>query len=129
MNSGKGNGPLLDQDTFQNQRSQQLFDAIDELRRCTPALDLDLPEVLVFSHVCGLTYILIDLVARCYWRSIRREIVLTTEPNGHTISSCRKIMYALSDPDHLSEVYWQPGRQHYLYRAVAERSLSILWIR
>lgn len=47
---------LLDKDAFQNEHSQKLFEAIDELRTCGASRDIELPEVcepcLVIWHKC-----------------------------------------------------------------------------
>lgn len=37
--------PLLSEDTFQNEHSRGLFDAIDRLRSCGASQDIALPEV------------------------------------------------------------------------------------
>ena len=37
--------PLLDEDTFQDETSQRLFEGIDELRSCGANHDIDLSEV------------------------------------------------------------------------------------
>lgn len=37
--------PLLSEDSFQNEQSRRLFEAIDELRSCGANHEIDLPEV------------------------------------------------------------------------------------
>ena len=37
---------ILSNDAFQNERSRELFDAIDELKGCGASHDFDLPEVI-----------------------------------------------------------------------------------
>ena len=48
-----GLDPMLSEDAFQNEQSQKLFEAIDELRSSGIDGDIDLPEVVYGEdHVC-----------------------------------------------------------------------------
>lgn len=46
----KGVNPLLSEDAFSNERSQKLFEAIDELQSCGAGRDIGLPEVLTIRQ-------------------------------------------------------------------------------
>ena len=41
--------PILGDDAFQNERSRELFNAVDELKRCGASQEIELPEVDIYS--------------------------------------------------------------------------------
>lgn len=65
---------LLMEDAFSNERSQQLFEAIDELQSCGASRDIELPEVCECRMVYVETTQLTRLACHCR-RPVRWKVV------------------------------------------------------
>lgn len=92
--------PLLSEDSFQNEESRKLFEAIDELRNCGANHDIDLPEV---GYDCTQKYdasgyraLTIRSAHHCR-RSIRREVVPAPKLDRHSFSGVGSALYQVSN--------------------------------
>ena len=93
--------PLLNQDVFQSDRSQELFRAIDEIQQAGSRLDLGLPEVRDNHTTDSVTLMLTLYLARDNRRSICRQIIAAAKLDRHPVPRRRRPLYQISDTHHL----------------------------
>ena len=93
--------PLLNQDVFQSDRSQELFRAIDEIQQAGSRLDLGLPEVRDNHTTDSVTLMLTLYPARDNRRSICRQIIAAAKLDRHPVPRRRRPLYQISDTHHL----------------------------
>ena len=85
--------PLLADDEFQNKHSQRLFDVIDRLKSCDASQELELPEVDPLHPLTSI--FLISIACHC-WRSVRGQVVATSESYRHPLSGYVWRVYPIS---------------------------------
>ena len=78
--------PLLRNDTFQNEHSRALFDAIEKLRSCNVDQVLELPQVIsnIPSRIKKL-----NLLACHRWRPVRRQVIASSKSDRYTFPGCQ----------------------------------------
>ncbi|KAL2054121.1 hypothetical protein ABVK25_005660 [Lepraria finkii] len=123
--------PLLSEDTFQNEHSRGLFDAIDRLRSCGASQDIALPElVIVGDQSAGKSSLLQSLtdipfpVASNVCTRFPTRIISRRTP-GRRETTTVSIEPSPSDSDHKIEA-WESGRARYNMFDAFKRSFSTM---